>query len=80
MKKLFKLLFLIQVLVACSPDDLVVDPEENIPPKIRTVEVIKNDISDVYSFQYNEDNSKLISVFATVYCMQVYPIQLIMQK
>lgn len=62
MKKLFKLLFLIQVLVACSPDDLVVDPEDNIPPKIRTVEVIKNDISDVYSFQYNEDNSKLISV------------------
>ena len=53
MKKLFKLLFLIQVLVACSPDDLVVDPEDNIPPKIRTVEVIKNDISDVYSFQYN---------------------------
>ncbi|MBL0288721.1 MAG: hypothetical protein IPQ19_15390 [Bacteroidetes bacterium] len=45
-----------------SPDDLVVDPGDNIPPKIRTVEVIKNDISDVYSFQYNEDNSKLISV------------------
>lgn len=62
MKKLFKLLFLFQVLVACSPDDLIVEPEENIPPKIRTVEVTKNDVSDVYSFQYNEDNSKLISV------------------
>jgi hypothetical protein len=62
MKNLFLIISILSVLYSCTPEDLVPDPETNIPPKIRSVKITNETETSVYSFNYNEDTTKLSSV------------------
>lgn len=62
MKNLLKFLLLTLVMSSCTPEDLINDPETNIPPKIKMVKLVKNGDTTAYTFLYNTDTTRLSSV------------------
>lgn len=62
MKNLLLISCVISAFCSCTPEDLVPEPETNIPPKIRTVTITNEAETSVYTFAYNEDTTKLTSV------------------
>jgi hypothetical protein len=62
MKNLLKLILILTVVISCTPEDLVNDPESANTPKINVVKLIRDGDTTAYTFQYNADTTKLTSV------------------
>lgn len=62
MKNIIKILVLLIFITSCRPEDFVNLPESNLPPKISAVKLIKLGDTTTYTFQYNEDTTKLTTV------------------